>query len=179
MSLGELAAFVCSYLMKNGTNVVLSGGGCVTIYTKNVYQSCNLDFVENITSGRKRLKKLMSEIGFVEDNKLFKNPENELYIKFPPGPLCIGKEPVRDIVTMEFSTGRLKLLSPTDCVKDRLASYYRWNDKQCLEQAIIVSENIKIDISEIDRWSAQEGKGKEFSSIESMIKDAQKKHSEF
>ena len=31
----------------------------------------------------------------------------------------------------------LKLLSPTDCVKDRLAAYYHWNDRQSLEQAIL------------------------------------------
>jgi len=34
MSMGELAAFVCSHLHRNNINVVLSGGGCVAIYTE-------------------------------------------------------------------------------------------------------------------------------------------------
>ena len=30
----------------------------------------------------------------------------------------------------------LGLLSPTDCVKDRLAAFYHWKDQQSLEPAI-------------------------------------------
>lgn len=39
MSIGELAAFVCTHLKDNGSDVVFSGGACVSIYTKNRYQS--------------------------------------------------------------------------------------------------------------------------------------------
>jgi len=56
MSLGEIAAFVCSHLRKHGINVVLSGGACVSIYTTNRYQSYDLDFVENISTNTKREK---------------------------------------------------------------------------------------------------------------------------
>ena len=50
------------------------------------------------------------------------------------------------------------MLTPTDCVKDRLASYYHWNDKQALDQALLVCNDKpkKIDIKEIQRWSKQE-----------------------
>ncbi|MDI6740798.1 MAG: hypothetical protein QME74_10605 [Candidatus Edwardsbacteria bacterium] len=47
---------------------------------------------------------------------------------------------------MKLPTGRLHLLSPTDCVKDRLAAYFHWNDRQSLEQAGLVADNRKIDI---------------------------------
>lgn len=174
MSLGELAAFVCSHLLKYGINVVLSGGACVTIYTTNRYQSYDLDFIENITSSRKRLREAMFEIGFEEEGRHFKHPDTEFFVEFPPGPLSIGSEPVRDIVEMELPTGRLRLLSSTDCVKDRLAAYYYWNDKQCLEQALLVAENNEIDILEIHRWSRQEGKGREFSAIKGILQNAQK-----
>jgi hypothetical protein len=57
------------------------------------------------------------------------------------------------------------MLTPTDCVKDRLASYYHWSDKQGLDQAILVSkDNLeKIDIKEIERWSKQENCLEKFS----------------
>ena len=51
----------------------------------------------------------------------------------------------------------LKLLSPTDCIKDRLAAYYHWNDIQSLDQAILVAKGNKIDLKEIERWSINEG----------------------
>jgi len=54
----------------------------------------------------------------------------------------------------ELPGGRLRLLSPTDCIEDRLASYYYWNDKQCLEQTLLVAENKEIDILEIHNASS-------------------------
>jgi hypothetical protein len=54
MTMGELAAFVCSHLQRNGIHVVLSGGGCVSIYSEGRYVSYDLDFVENISSGRRK-----------------------------------------------------------------------------------------------------------------------------
>ena len=35
--------------------------------------------------------------------------------------------------------GSFRLLSPTDCVKDRLANFYHFEDGQCLEQAPMVA----------------------------------------
>lgn len=46
MNIGELAAYVCDHLMKNGMKVTLSGGACVSIYSENRYQSFDLDFIE-------------------------------------------------------------------------------------------------------------------------------------
>jgi hypothetical protein len=70
---------------------------------------------------------------------------------------------------IKLTTGVLKIVSPTDCVKDRLAAYYHWNDLQCLEQAVLVGHAHPIDLRELRRWSVGEGKGREFSSIESRL----------
>ncbi len=61
MSIGELAAFVCTHLKDNGIDVVLSGGACVSIYTKNRYQSYDLDFIENVSASRKKIKEVLRE----------------------------------------------------------------------------------------------------------------------
>lgn len=56
-----------------------------------------------------------------------------------PGPLAVGEEPVKKIDKIQFPTGILRVISPTDCVKDRLAAYYHWGDRQGLAQAIMVA----------------------------------------
>jgi hypothetical protein len=172
MSLGELAAFVCTQLKKHGIDSVLSGGACVTIYTDNRYESFDLDFVEYVPTKRKFIEEALREVGFVEKDRYFKHPETAYIIEFPAGPLAVGSEPVKEIEEMVFSTGLLSLLSPTDCVKDRLAAYYHWNDPQSLEQALLVAEGNKIDLKEIRRWSGVESKATEFESIRKRLSEA-------
>ncbi|MGB8990838.1 MAG: hypothetical protein WCD80_02170 [Desulfobaccales bacterium] len=158
MSIGELAAFISSHLKHNGIDVVLSGGSCVSIYTENKYASLDLDFIEFGSVGRRKLKRILREIGFSEKDKYFINPETSIFLEFPSGPLSIGEEPIREIDTLKFPTGELRIISPTDCVKDRLAAYYHWGDRQSLEQAVLVAKNNKIDLNELERWSSVEGK---------------------
>jgi len=165
MSIGELAAFVCTHLKESGISTVLTGGGCVSIYTANRYMSYDLDFVDDSSTSRFRLKKVLSTIGFFEERRYFKHPDTEFFIEFPSGPLSIGNEPVRDTADIELATGTPTLLSPTDCVKDRLAHFFHWNDQQCLEQALLVAESNPIDIDELQRWSDGEKKSRAFSNI--------------
>lgn len=175
MSLGELAAFVCTQLRNHGIKAVLSGGGCVAIYTDSRYQSFDLDFIENVPTERRRIKEVLLEIGFIEKDRYFKHPGTDFIIEFPAGPLAVGGEPVREIEEIVFPTGRLELLSPTDCVKDRLAAFYHWNDRQCLEQALLVAEAKKIDVKEIRRWSAAEDKSVDFEAIRGRLMKAARK----
>ena len=170
MSLGELAAFICTHLSRNDINVVLSGGACVSIYSDNKYSSYDLDFIENISSTRIKIKKVMAEIGFYEEDRYFKHPETAFFVEFPSGPLALGKEPVKEINFMTFPTGKLNILSATDCIKDRLAAYYFWDDRQSLEQAVLVAKNNPVDFKEIKRWSKNEDMLQKYLSIEKTLK---------
>lgn len=169
MSLAELAAYVSTHLKNSDVQAVLSGGACVTIYTQNDYQSFDLDFIENVSTPYKELKNIMQEIGFYPQNRYFSNPDTPYFIEFPSGPLSAGDEPMSEIIERRYDTGILTLISPTECVKDRLAAYYHWNDRQCLKQAVMVSIHEPINLSEIERWSAHEGKLKEFLTIKSLL----------
>ncbi len=175
MSLGELAAFVWTHLHANGIDCVLTGGACVTIYTTSRYRSYDLDFVEKVGSSRKRIREVLAELDFFEENRYFRHPYTKFFLEFPAGPLSVGSEPVRATVTLEFPTGQLVLLSPTDCVKDRLAAYYHWNDRQSLGQALLVAENNAIDIREIRRWSEAEGRLTEFEAIRQRFPATQRR----
>jgi hypothetical protein len=170
MSIGELAAFISSHLKRNGINVVLSGGGCVSVYTENKYASLDLDFIEYGSVGRMKLRKTLEKIGFFyEKNRYYKSSETDIFLEFPPGPLSVGQEPIKEVLTLNFSTGELSIISPTDCVKDRLAAYYHWNDLQSLEQAVLVAKDNKIDTDELERWSKAEGKLTAFQKIKKRL----------
>ena len=158
MTIGELGAYVAEHLKDHDIRVTLTGGACVAIYSDNKYVSYDLDFIEEIPAGRRKLKKALAVIGFEEERRYFKHPDARFFLEFPSGPLSNGEEQISEIWKMEFSTGTLGLISPTDCVKDRLAAFFHWDDQQSLEQAIMVArEQQEVDLLEIRRWSEREG----------------------
>lgn len=169
MSTAELGAFIASHLARHGIEVVLSGGACVTIYSNNKYVSQDLDFVGDGWVKRAQIVEAMKEIGFKEKNRSFYHPETKFSVEFPPGPLAVGDEFIKKPAVMSLSTGKLFLLSPTDCVKNRLAGHYHWGDLQSLAQAVLVAKAQKIDLEEIERWSKKEGKANEFNQIRARL----------
>jgi hypothetical protein len=171
MTQPEIGAFVVSHLKKGGISVVLSGGAVVSIYSHAKYVSKDLDLVDIYFPKRSKIRDAMLEIGFVEKARYFKHPDSEFFIEFPPGPLSVGAEPIREIIHKKYSTGVLTLIAPTECVKDRLAAYYHWNDQQSLEQAVLVAANQDIDLNEVRRWSEQEGKLAEYNVFLSRMKN--------
>jgi hypothetical protein len=78
-------------------------------------------------------------------------------------------EPVKVVREIRLSTGILRVISPTDCVKDRLAAFYHWGDNQCLDQAKMVCESNSVDLMEVARWSKAEGKRVEFDGIRDLL----------
>jgi hypothetical protein len=169
MSVGELAAYISSHLRGLDIDVVLTGGSCVSIYSSGKYVSMDLDFIDTRFATQREILEAMSAIGFIPENRYFKHPETDFLVEFPGGPLAVGKEPVGAIDEIEFATGILRILSPTDCVKDRLAAYYHWNDLQSLEQAVLVAQSNNVDLNEVKRWSNAEGMSDAFAGIASRF----------
>ncbi len=162
MNIGELAAFVCSPLDRYGIRVALSGGAVVSLYASDHYVSMDLDFIDLLQTTRQKLKRVLKEIGFVEKKRYFVSEETDFFIEFPAGLLAVGNEPVEKLAELQFETGTLRLLSPTDCVKDRLSAFYHWGDRQFLQQAVWVAQMKPIDWNEVERWSLQEGAAEKF-----------------
>ena len=172
LALEDFAIAVSDYLRKAGIETVLSGGACVSIYTNNKYISYDLDFVLISSDREKDVKNLLLEIGFFLENRYFKHPETEYYLDFVPSPLSVGSEPVKEIKIIKRGPQTLKLLSPTDCVKDRLAAFYHWQDRQALEQAELVCLVNPVDIKELERWSKVEGMSAQFNKIRAKLESA-------
>jgi hypothetical protein len=165
MSQVELAAFIQDALQAEGIQVVLSGGSAVSFYSSNRYVSKDLDLINTGFARRSKIKPVMENLGFKEQGRYFVHPDTTLFVEFPDGPLSVGEEPVKEVSEFELATGTLKVLSPTDCVKDRLCAFYFWNDLQGLEQAVLVAQSQTVDLKEIKRWSKVEGKEKEYKSF--------------
>ena len=162
MSQAELAAYIQDFLQLEGINVVLSGGSAVSFYSSDKYVSKDLDLINVDFARRNKIKSVMEKLGFLEKGRYFVNPETEFFVEFPEGPLSVGEEPVKEISEFELATGTLRIVSATDCVKDRLCAFYFWNDRQGLEQAILVAQTQNVDLKEIERWSTVEAKEKEY-----------------
>ncbi len=169
ITLEELAGFVSDGLRKREIDAILVGGACVTIYSKNRYQSYDLDFVTY--EDMKSVKKALQEMGFTEKNKYFQHVGCPWFLEFVSPPIAVGNEPIRKFNQLDTSFGKIKLLCPVDSVKDRLASFYHWNDKQAMEQAIDICLEQEIDLNEVERWSFLEGNAEKFETFVSRLKE--------
>ncbi|MCP5506548.1 MAG: hypothetical protein H7A38_06665 [Chlamydiales bacterium] len=155
IKIDELAAFVSELLRKEGIEAILVGGACVTIYSKNRYQSYDLDFVtfEEI----KRVKKVLALGGFYEKNGYFKHQDCPYFIEFVNPPVAVGREPIHQFGQIKNRSGTIQLLRVEDCIKDRLAGYFHWDDQESLIQAIDVCLEVKANLAEVKKWAQEEG----------------------
>jgi hypothetical protein len=169
MTQAELAAFVQSSLRDEGIDVVLSGGAAVVIYSEGEYVSMDIDLVNVRFAKLREIERVMNELGFSRIGRHFEHPDTDCFVEFPPGPLTIGDRIIEAVSELRFDTGILKVLSPTDCVMDRLLHYYHWGDIQTLAQAEMVASRNQIDIDEVMEWSRREGKLDEFREIRERL----------
>lgn len=171
MTMVELASYICESLSKENIEVALSGGSCVEIYARGDYTSYDLDLVNRYNERFFKIKKVMESLGFKEEGKYFTHKDTSYFIEFPSGPLGVGDDAVEKLQEMKTKYGTLKLLTPTDCMKDRLSAFYHWNDLQSLEQALWVAQYNEINIEELEQWSHREKSLEKFSTFKNKLKD--------
>lgn len=155
----ELAAIVSQALESAGIVATLSGGGAVSVYTENEYQSKDLDYVT--AASHKALRDAIAPLGFKESSNIrqFEHPDTSWFVEFPPSPLGFGDLLVshEDIPVLDTEYGPLRIITPTLSVTDRLAAYWYHNDPQCWDQAVMVCKSQKVDWDAIYAWARDEG----------------------
>lgn len=167
ISIPALAALVNQKFIEHGMKTVLVGGACVTIYSNNRYLSYDLDFITFETSST--VKKALLELGFRPKGKYFSRSDCPYFIEFVSPPVAVGDELVTKFKTLDTPFGKIELLTPTDCVKDRLASFFHWNDRQALEQAVLVFHDQNVNLKEIRRWAKVENHLDKFEEFTKLI----------
>lgn len=96
----------------------------------------------------------MNELGFKRHGRHYVHPDcKHLFIEFPGGPpLGIGEDNTIVPNEVEVNNTVIKILSPTDCVKDRLASYIYFKAPEGLDQAVLVAKNQEVNLTSIKKW---------------------------
>jgi hypothetical protein len=152
-SLEEIAVLVSETLEEAGITAVLSGGGAVTQYSDNEYMSTDLDFVT--VERNKEIEPVVAKLGFERKGKDFYHPNTIYFIEFPAGPLSFGNSYVSssDTSVMETKYGSLRIITPTQCLMDRLAWFIHGKDQQARDQAVMVAKRQAIDWEELRKWA--------------------------
>jgi hypothetical protein len=173
-SLRRLALTVGDHLRRRGVETVLTGGACVSIHSRNRFASFDLDFVLMAAEDRRPGRLALEELGFRKDGRHFRHPDTPYLVEFLLPPVSIGSEPILHPAEIRSGPRLLKLLSPTDCVKDRLAAYFFWNDRLSLAQALGVAARNAVDFPDIRRWAKSEGMDEKFLHFKKLAAGARK-----
>ncbi len=66
--------------------------------------------------------------------------------------------------------GVIRLLSPTDTIKDRLLWWYLEGDQQCWEQALDIARSHAVNWSDLKHWHEGEGYADSFATFQEALK---------
>jgi hypothetical protein len=167
----ELWKYIAFHLSKAGIESVLVGGAVVAIYTKGVYRSGDLDFITG-KGTQAQVQATLETLGFQKvRGRHFEHPDClHIIIEFPPGPVSIGEDFKIQPDEKKIEGQIIKILSPTDCIRDRLASYIHFNAHDCLDQAALVAKSQPFDLEKVKKWCLSEGAGDKFENFRNRIK---------
>jgi hypothetical protein len=174
MTQAELAAHIDTHLRSLGIAVILSGGAAVAVYSDHKYVSKDLDFIGRFMIDHKQIEEAMNQLGFEKKGKFHFHQDTPYYVEFLSGPASIGSEPIIEERELEFPTGTLRIISPTDAVKDRLASYYFWSDLQGLDQAVLIAQSNEVDMDNVGSWSTKQGYRPQFEEFSRLVRSGER-----
>lgn len=173
-TLTELAFVVGSSLRSAGVSAVLTGGSAATVYAPDVNQSQDLDFVVTFQAHIGASERCLTQLGFRRDSGSYVHELTKFTLEFPKGPLSIGDEIIEEWATLEQGEMTLQILTPTDCVRDRLSwfLFYQRYDVSALEQAVGVASRHPIDLEMIRAWAHRQGAAERYSVFEARLNAA-------
>lgn len=139
---------------------VLTGGSAAALYAPDVYMSRDADFIMEADDMLTDIAVALKTIDFNREgrSRLFSHPECEFTVDFPKGPLAVGGDYVRETHELEQEGVRLRILAPFDCIRDRLAHFYHWDDYTALKAAVGVAAAMRqeIDLAALEAWTSRE-----------------------
>lgn len=71
--------------------------------------------------------------------------------------MSIGNDTSIVPVEVDNEGVKIKIFSPTDSVRDRLASFIHFKAKDCLDQAIMIAKKHPVNFKKIESWCKKEG----------------------
>lgn len=177
-TLADVCFFVCKALDAHGILAVLTGGSAATVYAPEAYTSLDADFVLANDEPLAEIAEALHSIGFTRDgrSRIFVHADTSYTVDFPRGPLAVGGDYVHETATLTKGDMTLHILTPTDCVRDRLAHFYHWDDYTALNASVAVAaahrEDLEMDI--LRSWSIREEHLEKFNEFERRLNKVKK-----
>lgn len=140
---------------------MLVGGSAATFHAPDAYQSMDLDFVARFAANNEReaaVVKVLAGLGYeLSGNTFVHKHGNPFTVEFPRGPAAIGDEILRSFDTLKEGNRILVVVTPTDCIRDRLAHFFYWNDNSALSAAIGVAQaqRSRVHFEVIRKWAVK------------------------
>lgn len=149
----ELWKFVASHLETEEIGITLVGGGVATIYSKGKYQSGDLDFVlDSMWTKHSQVEEKLKKIGFIKKGVIYRHPECKFTLEYKSPPIEIGDDDRIEPEAIEHEGIAIKILTPTDCVKDRLNKYFLYKDKDAFDAAISVGKECEFVVAKVEKF---------------------------
>jgi hypothetical protein len=98
-----------------------------------------------------------------------------IYVEFGNPPVAIGEDYKVKPREVKIEQTTIKILSPTDCIKDRLASYIHFKSRDSFEQAVLVARRQPFDLKKVREWCRKENSLDAFEEFRSALKGTEKK----
>lgn len=160
-TLEDVCFAVADALERASATAVLTGGSAATLYAPDFYTSLDADFVFRRPLSAKELAHILEPLGYrpAPTRGMFEHGKSHFTLDFPKGPLAVGGDYVRSTATLRRGELELHILTPTDCVKDRLAHFIFWNDATALNAAVAVAKSThgrEINYDDIEDWVRKE-----------------------
>jgi hypothetical protein len=170
----EVWHFVGWHLAKNGIQTVLVGGAVAAIYSDGIYKSGDLDLVLK-TYFDGKITEIMESIGFKKSvGRHYIHPDCNKFVEFMFGPVGIGDDTKINPTEVNVEGQTLYIFSPTDCIRDRLASYIHFKARECLDQAVLVATKFPFNHKVVKKWCEIEGAPDAYKDLISKIKSNKK-----
>ncbi len=161
-------------LRRAGITAVLTGGACASFHSHGAHHSIDLDFILAGDVTRSQLDDAMGRLGFKRHRDRYVHPEHPFFVEFPRGPLAIGDDVGIRPVMKRSGQRMVRMLSPTDSCRDRLAAFYHWNDRQSLAAAVQIALRNRVAMQRIRHWSDREGMIDKFEEFRAAVRAARR-----
>jgi hypothetical protein len=159
-TLADVCFLVAAALEQHGITSVLTGGSAAALYAPNAYMSSDADFILERDDPLATVEIALRPLGFARHgrSRMFEHPTSRFTVEFPRGPLSVGGDYIRETTLVERGGRQLRILTRTDCIRDRLAHYYFWDDFTALNAAVgVAAQNPQdVDFDRLRTWTQRE-----------------------
>ena len=134
------------------------------VYAPDAKASFDQDYIAWFADRKNEFDRALEEIGFRRKVRVYTSSATLISLEFPDDQILIGNDFLRfeDCARLERNDLSLRLLTPTDCVRDRLCGFFYYNDIGNLNTAVAVAKAKNVEPEGIRQWAEREGQAAKF-----------------